>query len=650
MFNQFEQLDNKKLEKNKEEAKLGDFDSFMRELLENTKETTPEEINELLMKLERHSQIPDRKVEIYTDPELETFCCGQVPSQIVNLKGEIVKDPNRKRKQYLIGAPFYFVAGKAPMNFLRGEINHELGHAKRTDFSRFKRFEKLAKSEGYDPKEILDLDNCIEDPRMERLVGGPLNENKRKQLFEKNSKMIIPSIIKGITEGKMSPTDQFKFILKLESLWNLHKQDLGDIEKPWSLNDLHPRAREEYEKIKPILEKITGDSVKPAMKVNPEVEKLIVEHIWPAYKKLIDEFPDKKNQEEQNKQKGKRGQPSEGSLPEDNPNLDPNDRKSWPPEIQKIFQRMVKQHRKKLQEESKRVKQVTEQQEARKKARDQQRHELLKMRDGFEDPMLREKYDTLKMEVAPVIQRLKKIFQRYLPKIDEPQYEYGRRGIRFDTKRYIRKIGTGHEKPLGRRMTPEKNAMVLQILVDVSGSMYDGRRINNAVKACLAISEATQDYNIAIEILANDDHNISDNERYLIKDFASSYNGKAKSNLVTMLDQFGGENEDGKAIRVALPRLRRKVQRIKSQVDRISSLMIFISDSTTERLDTKKAAEEARQFTPFEGIAITPEREISQKVKYHFGPHSVIPKSVEDFPIAMQEILQRHLSRLRSQE
>lgn len=663
MPSQFEQFNDKDLKTVKPESKLGDFENFMQKLQENMKGTTPEEINMALTGLERYSQTPDRKVEIYTGPELETFCCGQVPSQMVNLKGEIVDDP--KRKQYLIGVPFHFVAGKAPMTFLKGEINHELGHSKWTDFNRFRRFEKLAKSEGYDPEEILALDNCIEDPRMERLVGGPLNENKRKQLFEKNSKMIIPSIAKGISEGQMSPTDQFKFILKLEQLWGLYEKDLQGTEKPWNLDNLHPRVREEYEKIKPIIEKITGDATRPAMKVNPEVENLIVEYIWPAYKRLIDEFPDKQSQKQQNKKgegekgegkggegkrEGKRGQPSEGELPKDNPNLDPNNPKTWPPELQKFLKKMTEQHQKRLQQKSEQAKKEAGERETNKQTRDQEGHELLKARDGFEDPKLREKYNELRSEVAPAIQQLKRIFQRYLPKVDEPQYQYGRKGIRFDVKRYIKKIGTGHEQPLGRRMTPEKNAMVLQILIDVSGSMYDGKRIDNAVKACIAVSEAAQDHNISIEILASDDENIGNNKKYLIKDFTSSYNGQTKSNIVTMLDQFGGENKDGDAIRVALPRLRKKVQRMRSQVDRISSLMIFISDSTTESEDTRKATEEARQLTPFEGTAITPEKDISQKVKYHFGPNSIIPKSVEEFPMAIQEILQRHISRLKSRE
>ena len=153
---------------------------FMEGITARMQEANEQEISQILSELERYSQSPDRKIEVYTDPELGTFCCGQVPSKTVNAKGEIVDDP--QKKNYLIGVPFQYVAGKAEMSFLRGEILHEQGHAMWTDFSRWKRFETLAHQEGFDPKELLQLDNCIEDPRMERLVGGPMHENERKQL------------------------------------------------------------------------------------------------------------------------------------------------------------------------------------------------------------------------------------------------------------------------------------------------------------------------------------------------------------------------------------------------------------------------------------------------------------------------------------
>ncbi len=649
--------------------------AFLEGIKARMQEANEKDVSAILTELERYSQSPDRKIEVYTDPSLDTFCCGQVPSKTVNSKGELVDDT--QRKTYLIGVPFQYVAGRAEMNFLRGEILHEQGHARWTDFSRWKRFETLANQEGFEPQELLQLDNCIEDPRMERLVGGPMHENERKQLLSKNRSLIIPSIAEGIRakgEQKMTPTEQFKFIVKLERLWEIHKRDFEGVEKPWSLDDLDPRVREEYDKIAPYLAQITGDSIKPAMKVNPEVEKIIVEQIWPAYKRLIEEFPDnddgdgEEGEEGDGEGKGKSGKSGKSGKkkkgasskrPKEQPeseNFDPGDPSSWPPELQKMFQKMVEQHNKRLNKEAEKAKEQAENKEKEEDRLKKELHELQKTRDGFEDPETREKYNQMKTEVAGAISQIKRIFGRFLPKVDEPQYDWGRKGIRFSVKNLVRRFGTGAEKPLGKRMTPEKNALVLHLLIDVSGSMYgsDARRITNAVKACMAVCEAAEDHNISIEILANDQENVSDDPKYVIKKFSDSYSGSVKARLVNVLDPqksgFGGDNQDARAIDAAVPRLKKQVQKKRTDADRTGSLEIYISDSTTDNDDTRRAADEARLQTPFEGTAITPESDVAAQVRKHFGQDSLVPSSIEEFPATIQKILERHIAHLKPRE
>lgn len=657
----------------KEETLIGNPNDFIAQCQERMKTATPEEVDQILTDLEKFSQSPDRTIEVYTDPTLDTFCCGQVPAKTVTETGEIVDDP--KKKTYLIGVPYVYVAGGASQQFLRGEIVHEQGHAKWTDFGRIDRFRTLATQQGYEPSELTSLDNCIEDPRMERLVGGPMHENVRKQLFEKNRLLIIPNIAEGIkgAEGKpkMTPPEQFKFILKLESLWALHEKELAGEQKSWSLDDLDPRVKEEFLKVEPSLKKITGDSIRPSMKVGAEVEKEIVDIIWPSYKKLIDEFPEEESEGGEGKEgkdgeskgesskKLKKGKSSQNAQqPESDQPFDPNDPSSWPPEMQKIFQKIIDKHDKRLQQKAEKAKKDSENKGKDQKALEQAKNDLLQTKDGFEDPKLREKYNELKNEVQPVIHQLKRVFERFLPKVDEPQYDWGKKGIRFSVQRLVRRFGTGHEEPMGRRQTPEKNALILQLLVDVSGSMYaEQERIKNAVEACVAVCEAASGLNIHIEILASDDQNVgsvNEGEKYLIKSAKDEYTVKIKTKLISMLDPSGpfGQkgNQDADAIRAALPRLHRATQQFRGDTDRMGTLMVFVSDSTTESADTKAAAEEARNATPFEGTAITSEGDIPAKVKYHFGEDSIIPKSVQEFPAALQEILSRHISHLKQRD
>jgi len=623
---------------------LGDDKAFMAQLEQTAKTTKPEEMVKILQILEKHSQTPSRNVELYTDPTLDTFCCTQIPAKKVNEKGDIVEDP--KKKTYLIGVPFIYAAGKAPLPFLRGEMVHERGHAQRTDFGRMERFKRLALQEGYDPQGLLSLNNCLEDARMERLEGGPLHPYERSQLFEKNQQLIIPNIANGFKNGTMSPSDQLQFLIKLEGLWAIHEKDLEGETKPWSQDNIHPRVWKEYTALTPIISPITGGWNKPAMKVNAEVEKLIVDHIWPAQKRLIDQFPDQKSQ------KGKKkGQDSGEGSPKEEPHYDPNNPDSWPPELQKFFKMMKQEHQKKLQKKAEKAKQAAQNKEKNLKNLEKRKNDLAKTRDGIDDPKDREKYNEIKREVTPVIQRLKRIFQKYLPKVDEPQYEWGKRGIRFSTRRYVSRILTGHENPLGRRRTPEKNTIILQIIVDGSGSMYQVReRIENATKACVAVLEASQGHNIQIEILVSDEKNVEDDPKYCIKDFNEKFFGNVKSRIVRMQTDFGGGNEDAKSIRAAVPRIKKQLQKTRPLVDRVGALSIFISDSTSIDPETKKAANQASVIVPFEGMAITNEPTIAEMVRSHFGKNSIVPKSVHDFPTAFERLIERHFAHLKPKE
>ncbi|MDD5040866.1 MAG: hypothetical protein PHX87_01815 [Candidatus Peribacteraceae bacterium] len=613
----------------------------------------PAEAAQVLRDIERTVQATDRKVEIYTDPDLDTFCCAQVPSKRVTETGEIAEDP--QRKTYLIGIPFLYVAGNAPRGFIRGEIYHELGHAFFTNFARRKRLHVLATQEGIPEDALTTLDNCVEDPRMERLVGGPLRQNERHTLFEKNRLLIIPKIALGLKGLMASPAQQFCMLLKLERLWALHAKELEGVEKPWKPEDLHPSVREEYAGVEPVMARITGDASLPPMKVNAEVEQLLVQHLVPAIKRLLQIAP---WQNPQNGGKGKgqgQGQGTSGSPDlEANP-LDPNDTSEWPEELKQFLRKMTEQHQQRLEKESKERQEQAQRSEQQRNESDRLRHELLRRRDNFDDPALREQYQTLARALQPVINRMNRVFDQFLPKIVEPQYEYGRKGFRFAVRRFVRSFGTGKEQPMQQRTIPEKSALVLQILIDVSGSMYEGNkeRIQNAVKAAIAACEAAKGRNIRIEILASDDHNIGDPDRevaekYLIKDFSEAFDGRVKSRIVTMMSQFGGKNRDAEAIDVAVPRIKRTLRHARADADRVGSLMVFISDSTTQSEKTRLAAAEARKSTPFEGTAITPEQEIVEKVRYHFGPGSRVPRSVEEFPEAFQEILKRHIMHLKA--
>ena len=636
------------------ESFFGDHEAFLKEIRERAKEATPEQVEQTLRGLEYLASHPDRMVEVYTDPELETFCCGQIPAKTTDDDGDVIADP--RKRQYLIGVPFLHIAGQAPEVFLRGEIAHELGHALYTDFIRRESFANIAESEGYDPKEILDLDNCIEDPRMERVVGGHNHPVDKRALLEKNKLLIIPSIASGIT--KMTPTEQFRFLLKLEGLWSINGDAFKDAERPWKKADIHPKVRQVVADIKTVLDRITGTAEKPPMKISGDYQKAFLEEIWPVYKQLIDEFPDEERKKEGGKKRGASSQKSqEGKQGDDKQeggegtdfdpeagNFDPKNQDGWPPELQKFFKKMVEKHERRLTQKAEQAKHRKAERNAKEESHEQAKHELLKKRDGFEDPEAREAYNRLSAEVRAVKLSIERIFKKFFPKAKEHEEEWKRTGKRFDVKRMVRHYGTGLERPMGQREHPQEIGFLLQILVDVSGSMYSKKeRIQNAVKACIALSEAAEDTNVSVEILASDDSNVKENEQYCIKSFEDRFTGKTKARVVGMLQKFGGDNKDADAILAALERLHKKKAQKRSEYDRIGSLMIFITDSETDEAEKTGAIKKARAETPLEGLAVTKEAGVAGTVRKYYGQDSIIPKSIDELPEAIREIVGRHV-------
>ncbi len=581
----------------------------MRSMQESAKNVSEKDIEETLFSIETMVRHPDRNIECYTAPTLETFCCAEVPSKKIDRNGNVTEETHKK--QYLIGVPFLYVAGQAPDNFFRGEINHEVGHALYTDWKLVKEFKECAEKERYCPQEILDLNNCVEDPRMERVAGGPMRPGIQSDLFEKNRLLIIPSIAENISKG--TPTEQFRFLLKLEGLWRIYSKELIDVKKPWDIEALHSEVQNAYGRVEQALARIVGNADTPALKLSKEYKRIFLENIWSVYKELINKFPEKeegqekqesKEDKEREEGKGEEGEgeeskegkkeqglkrgarSSEGKKTDpERDNFNPKDPSAWPPHLQKFLQHMLKQQQARLEQQAAQVRAEKERREGEFTIYKQTEHELLKHKDGFEDPQVREKYNALSAEIQPTTQAITRLFKRFFPKTEELEEEWGKQGKRFDVKRLVRAYDTGKERPLGKREYPQEKKFLFQIIVDVSGSMYSdgaGKRIENAVKGCIALAEAAGKANVDVEILASDEGNVKIDKAYLIKAFDEKFFGKTKERVIGMLNGFGGDNKDADSIRAAMERLKTAKMKAKAEAERVGTLAVFITDSTTQ--------------------------------------------------------------------
>jgi len=642
------------------QQRLVEFEQGLQKNIE--RKASKEEIADLVSFLERRSQTSDRNVEVYTDPNLTTYCCAMVPAKKVLADGSIVEE--KLKKTFLIGVPLNHLLGLAPKAFLLGEIQHEQGHARWTDFPMFDKCKQVAEAQGYAPQALFTLMNCWEDTRMERIVGGPMHKPERKLLFEKNSRWVLPTIARTLAQG--TPVEQFMMLIKLERLWAIYAKDWADIgidenDKPWKREELNQDVQRLYAELEPVIAEVSGDAVLPAMRNNEKVEQYLLEKLWPALKQLIDKYPQKKSELEAVEGKNGSGgtvkgdnlkQPAmSGKMPQEDEHYDPQNPDTWPDELKKILQGFVAKHEQKLKQESAQKKEEAERAKIVQGQRDKLKHVMQKRRDGIDSPEARQKYQQYTREVRSQILEMGRVFDVYLPKGSDEDEQYGRQGKSFSVQHYVSRIGSGHEEPMVYEGMPEKRGLVLQILIDVSGSMKEKERIQNAVKACLVALEAAQGREIAIEILASDEQNVSTDSKYIIKAFNEPYNGKVKQRLIEALTAFCDKgNEDAAAILAAIPRMERKMKRVRAETDRMSGLTVFISDSTTQDEKTKAAAEKFRQKNPFEGTAIDPYAQIAAMVRAHFGEKSIIPRSVKEFPQGFKKILERHIRNFRSQQ
>jgi hypothetical protein len=206
---------------------------------------------------------------------------------------------------------------------------------------------------------------------------------------------------------------------------------------------------------------------------------------------------------------------------------------------------------------------------------------------------------------------------------------------------------------MGKNKVEVETVFLLQIIVDVSGSMYnkinnrfDARsRIGNAIKGCIAVAEGLKDKAVKIEILASDGSNVDEDPQYLIKAFNDPLNGKTKENIISMASRFGGGNSDDESIAAAIPRITKEERRSKLEADKVKKLTIFISDSTTQDPSTREKVDEMRNNkAKIEGLAITDEPEVAKCVRKNFGENSLVPKNITEFPSALVSIVKKYIN------
>lgn len=163
------------------------------------------------------------------------------------------------------------------------------------------------------------------------------------------------------------------------------------------------------------------------------------------------------------------------------------------------------------------------------------------------------------------IHGLRKVFEKIL-KNDEINYKGQKKG-RLDTARLWR-VGLNDSHVFKKRNIVEKSNYSVEILIDISGSMYDRVKYKNALGTAICIEGALNGLDgVEVKTVA---FNFEDGTRMLVlKDFNDK---ESKTPYAYETDITDGCNRDGFAIRVALDDLNKRNTKNK--------LLIVISDGT----------------------------------------------------------------------
>lgn len=179
-------------------------------------------------------------------------------------------------------------------------------------------------------------------------------------------------------------------------------------------------------------------------------------------------------------------------------------------------------------------------------------------------------YERERKEVLPIIDELEKDLREIFVQRRAQRWETGHKsGKRIDITRRMQEKAKGipavESKAWQKRELPQKEDYAVSLLVDLSGSMKDGGKIDETFKAAIVLAEVLNRLSINTEILGFNDR------LYVYQDFGQNMSQDIRRNMGGILEEVHDTsgtgkarwNDDGWALQQASERLARQKEREK---------------------------------------------------------------------------------------
>jgi|GEM_PF-1112370 len=272
-------------------------------------------------------------------------------------------------------------------------------------------------------------------------------------------------------------------------------------------------------------------------------------------------------------------------------------------------------------------------------------HERIKFRDKIRSVLQGEKsvYSSHRSKVLPVIDLLERDLRRLFQERRASKLEEGKRfGPTMDLDRRISECASGvsaaESRSFTKRTQPTEKDYAISILVDLSGSMRRGNRIEETFRATIALAEVLNRLGVNFEILG------FNCEIHEFKTFHQRMSPEVRDKMATMPDEVEYDsraryNDDGWALTVVSERLDREKNENKFLIVLSDGLPEPSNAHATPQFELSRVIAQIRKPGDKILIGLGVGKDTGHVKSYY--PNSIADISVKELPKKLAEILEQ---------
>ena len=248
-----------------------------------------------------------------------------------------------------------------------------------------------------------------------------------------------------------------------------------------------------------------------------------------------------------------------------------------------------------------------------------------------------QRYVTMMRSVLPYVDHFKRKFDRLLPQEEECWGGCYQSGKRLNTKRIPTEIPINRGRIFSRREVPERKELAFELLIDISSSMKKHKKITNAIRSLLLVSEVLERLGMPFSIKV-----FSENV-YELKSYSEDYRS-VKARIIELPSSAGGGTDLGKAVSIGAESL----EIFTKSTNHRGIMILFTDGEPTKGLkgeDLRTFISQIKKKVPTVAVGVG---NATKMVKGYFERTGISVDDISKLPSAFSFIIENQLRRLIS--